>query len=82
MNYKIYIISQKIAKYDFLKKVKKEINDFNLQNVDTNNKLFKKIFKKIYKQILDHNTPAQYMTVEEVSKLPHIDDIDPKKVSA
>ena len=71
----IHRLSDAIARYDFLKSENKEYSVSALENVDTKSEKFKTLFREIKKQITAHNTPMKTMSIEELSKLPHIDDV-------
>ena len=71
----IHRISDAVARYDYLESKNIEITDSNMRKVNKNDKEFKTIFRDIKKRITDYNTPVQTMSVDELLKMPHIDDI-------
>ena len=71
----IHRVSDGIARMNFLKSENKEYSVSALENVDTKSEKFKTLFREVKKQITDANTPARYMSIEELSKMPHIDDV-------
>lgn len=72
----IHRLSDTIARYDYLKSKNIEYSKSNMRKVNKNNKEFKNIFREIKKTLTDYNTPVRYMSVEELSKMPHINDVE------
>jgi len=71
----IHKVSDAIARMNVLESENKKYSVSALENVDTKSEKFKTLFREVKKQITDANTPARYMSIEELSKLPHIDDV-------
>ena len=71
----IHRVSDAIARLEFLKNNNEEVSLSALRNVDTKSKEFKTLLRKLKKQITEHNTPMKTMSIEEVSKLHHINDV-------
>ena len=71
----IHRVSDAIARMNFLISKNKETSLSALENVDTKSEEFKTLFREIKKQITDANTPMKTMSLEELSKLPHINDV-------
>ena len=71
----IHRVSDACARMNFLISENKKTSLSALKNVDTKSEKFKTLFREIKKQITDANTPMKTISIEELSKLPHIDDV-------
>ena len=71
----IHRVSDALARMNYLKSKNKETSLSALQDVDKKDKEFKKIFRDTKKRMIDANTPMQTISVDELLKMRHIDDI-------
>ena len=71
----IHRVSDALARMNYLKSKNKETSLSALQDVDKKDKEFKKIFRDTKKRMIDANTPLQTISIDELLKMRHIDDI-------
>jgi len=71
----IHRVSDALARMNYLKSKNKETSLSALQDVDKKDKEFKKMLRDTKKRMIDANTPMQTISVDELLKMRHIDDI-------